>query len=384
MSCPNSLALLAPRGIVLALLCAPILALLAGCAVPTRPSVPPGPPIDLKRQIDERALERLLSEELQIRRPTEYLLGPGDVINVQLVGRPDVLSSGPQGQERGVEITLSESSMISLPLIGAISVHGKTAGQLQEDLERAYSQFIRDPQPLVLVTFYNRNQVTVIGSVVESGKVPLEFGDTLLDAIFKAGGLSPGGRGGGLAPGRTLKIYREKVSHEQRMEMTMDELIEAITTREGVVPREEIVVPIEDLIFEGKLQYNLPLAPNDIVYVPPAGTASVIGRVGGPGVAFLGPSVSSTTQVLTEMGGMRFSADSRIHVVRPAGDGTFVTYTINGRRMLSRREPDFYIHDGDQLFVFGTRLRAVGEWLGDLFNASIRTGANATYSPMGP
>jgi len=203
-----------------------------------------------------------------------------------------------------------------------------------------------------------------------------------MDVIFRAGGLSPGGRAGGMAPGRTLKIYREKLRPEDRAEMSMEQLIEALSTRDGIITREEIVIPIQDLIFQGSLQYNLPLEPNDIVYIPPAGTASVVGRVGAPGVAFLGPSVATVTQVATEMGGMRYSAANRIHIVRPnMEDGTMTTYTVDARNMLGRREPDFYIQDGDQLFFYGHRLRAVGEWLGDLFRGSLTAGANATYQP---
>lgn len=358
------------------------LAAASGC-VTRRPSVLVGDPIDLASPIAKETLDEVLrAPGMHLGGEQEYYLGPGDELSIYLIGRPDVLGTGPGESSGGVTFILTESPYISLPMVGAIKVHNKTAAQVQAELEQAYSQFIRDPRPLVLVRLFARNRITVLGSVQRPATYPYEFGDTIMDAIFKAGGLSMGGRSGGMAPSRYLRIYRQRITPEERAQLTMEQLIERLTSREGtIVPREEIAVPMREMIFGATLDYNLPLRADDVIYIAPAGSAHVQGRVDQPGVVFLGPSVSTLTQVLTERGGMRFSANSIVEVFRTYPDGQAVTYHMNARDMFGRKQRDFVIQDGDQVIVYGASLRTIGEFLGQLFRGSVTAGASATYNP---
>lgn len=356
--------------------------IMAGCGGSLRPSVIAGPPVNFTDSIDRSAL-RDFTATSQLQLSTfneEYYLGPGDVINVQLVGRNDVFST--RNEEQGVDLTLTNNPNITLPLIGSIRVHGKTAEQFTADLKQAYGAFIVNPQPIVLIRLFNRNQIAVLGSVPKPGKYPFDFGDTALDGLFKAGGLSAGGRGGGTAPGPFMKIYREKVPLDERFNLSLDEVVQRIMEGDKVVPRDEIVIPISDFVFNGVLEFNIPLMQNDIIYVPPAGTVHVQGRVDSPGIVFLGPSIQTVTQAIVERGGLRFSAADRIEVVRRMPDGQTASYYMDIRKMTNRRSPDFVIKDGDEIFVYANTWRAVGEALGKIFQGSVRAGANATYSPV--
>ncbi|MBX3728251.1 MAG: polysaccharide export protein [Candidatus Sumerlaeia bacterium] len=358
-----------------------LLVLLAGACVTTPPRTLILHPIDLTDPLNPETLRKLLgSAEMQLPAPEEYYLGPGDIITIRLIGRPDILG-GDRGQE-GVEFRLTDSSTISLPMIGAVSVRNKTVAQLQQDLSTAYAAFVKDPRPLVIVNFFNRNQVTVLGSVREPGKYPYEYGDTLLDAVFKAGGVAPGGRGGGMAPGRYLHLYRERLTAEERATLTLEELAERLTVQGQVRPREEIVMPIDELVSHGTLQHNIPVQPGDVILLASAGTVHVQGRVDTPGVVFLGPSVNTVTQAINERGGLRFSASSTVEVVRTYPDGHYATYRMDIRRMRGRQSPDFRVQEGDEIFVYGDPVRAVGEYLGELFRGSVRAGASATYNPV--
>ncbi len=357
--------------------------LLAGCG-PKRPSVIAGPPIDFVDAADREEIDRLItSAEVQLGSHEDYYLGPGDVISIQLLGRADILQPSTGGE--GLAFTLTDSPYLTLPLIGAVQVHKKTPGQLQEDLRVAYSEFVRDPQPLVIVREFSRNTVTVLGAVRTTGSYPFNFGDTVLDVIFAAGGLNIAARSGGSAPGRYLKIYRERLTAEQTATMTLEEMVDAITEDGRIVPREEIVIPIEDLLFNGVLEYNVPLRQNDIVYVLPAGTINMQGRVRTPGITFLGPSLRTVAQAITERGGLRLSADPRIEVVRTYPDGQNVSYFMNARKMIGHSRPDFTIRDGDEIFVYTTLHGEILELVDQIVSGSIRAGANYTYSPsVGP
>ncbi len=357
-------------------------AVLASCYWPRTPRsdfVPP--PFDATRaEMRERAEELRRDAQLQMREPQEYYIGPGDVLGISLVGRMDVLGGGQAGGAQTIQVT--ENPVITLPLIGAIRVHGKTPQQLEDELRAAYSEFIADPIPVVTVDKFFYNQVNVLGSVRSPGRYDLEYGDTLLDAVFKAGGLTFGGRTGGMAPARYMMIYRDKLDPRERAELSPEELLRRITTEDGIIaPREEIIIPLEEFLLAGNLDYNVPLSPNDLIFIPPAGTVIVHGRAMNRGVVFMGPSVRTLGSVLTEQGGLRYSASSRTEIVRTFEDGSQETFFLNMRQIQRRDDVDFYLQDGDQIFIYINPVRDVMEWFGRIFGAGVRTGASMTYRP---
>ncbi|MCC6547642.1 polysaccharide export protein [Candidatus Sumerlaeota bacterium] len=359
-----------------------IIATLAGCATRGQSSrYIPAPEDPRREQVEASINEVIRSPELQLPSVQEYYLGPGDVITLTMVGRDDVF---PVNKESGglYTVTVTENPLITLPYIGSIKVHGKTAGQLQEELRVAYSQYIQNPIPIVTVEKFYYNQVSVLGAVRMPARYPLLFGDTLLDAIFRAGGLTFGRETGGPPPGRFLKIYREKLTPKDRANMPLEELLTRIKEGDRVLPRRELIIPIEDFINEGELSYNIPLHPNDVVYIPSAGTVMVQGPVMSPGVVFLGPSIRTLTQALTEKGGLRFGAASRVEVVRTPARGEPVSYFLNSRRMLRRHQADFLLQDGDQIFVYVHPTRMFLENASKIFRSSINAGASATYNPL--
>src|SRR5690606_37686128 len=107
-----------------------------------------------------------------------------------------------------------------------------------------------------------------------------------------------------------------------------------------------------DFLFRGVMAYNLPLKQNDIVYVVPAGSVNVMGRVGEPGVVFMGPSIRTLGHALSARGGMRYGAASRVEVVRMDEDGNPATYFFDARSIMKRKQEDFLLRDGDQVFVY--------------------------------
>lgn len=335
------------------------------------------PPVDLEQPPSLANLDALVNAPVTIPSPDDYRIGPGDVLEIQLIGRPDVLGGGS-----GIDIT--DNPTLTLPLIGTIRIHGKTPRELEAELREAYSQLIIDPQPSVIIKKFANFQVAVLGLVVSPMKYPFEPGDTLQEVVFKAGGLVSQRGGVGAAPGRYLKIYREKFDAEGRA-ASLDARIEALKTGRNL-PREDIAVPIEEFIQSGLLRYDLPVLPNDIIYIPPAGAVHVQGHLNSQGVTFLGPSLRTLTQVVTARGGIRFGAKSRAEVVRIGADGRPEVHVMNIRRMLKRQDPDFVLKDGDQIFIDPHWFRRAVEWVGGTISRGTAAGINATatYNPVAP
>lgn len=364
------------------LLCLVALALLAGCGArgPSSPFVPP--PFDPEKEVVEARLQEILADPTsQYTTIGEYHIGPGDEVAISLLGRPDILGERLEDGQR-FRVTVTDSPTVTLPYIGAIRVHGKTATQLEDELAIAFADFVRNPVPLVTVEKSFQNRIAVLGTVRSPGRFNLETGDTLLEVIFRAGGLTFGGRTGGLAPGRYLKVYRHKIPTADRVTYTLEELLEKLDGDVEQLGRQEIIIPIEDFINAGELAWNIQMMPGDIVYIPPAGTVFVHGRVEEPGVVFLGPSLRTVTQAIAERGGNRIGAESVVEVVRQAPGEDPESFYLNMRRMQLRKEQDFLLRDGDEIFVYTHFGRAVLEFINAIFQTSIRAGASATYNPQ--
>src|SRR5688572_25073889 len=104
---------------------------------------------------------------------------PGDVIRVWIWREKDYSGEFPV-EARGVVV---------LPLLGEISVPGKTAEALADTLRKAYRKYLNNPS--IQVTVLRR--IAVQGEVVKPGLYPADATITVGELIALAGGVTPGG-----------------------------------------------------------------------------------------------------------------------------------------------------------------------------------------------
>lgn len=112
-----------------------------------------------------------------------YRIGAGDTVRITVYQSPDL----------SLETKVTESGLISYPLIGAIRLGGLTVSQAESALAEALKKgdFIKNPQVTVMVTQVRANQVNVLGQVGRPGRIPLDVaGMRLTDVIALAGGIA--------------------------------------------------------------------------------------------------------------------------------------------------------------------------------------------------
>src|SRR5262249_5186093 len=137
-----------------------------------------------------------------------YRIGPDDLLVVRIPGLSNAaglttsnlldgdgsapLPEPDTGRFRG-GMRVGPSGEVSLPLLGALQVQGRTARELERDIAaRLVAVDAPPPQEVsVLVAEYRSGAVAVMGSVERPGLYPLTRpGATLADVIWAAGGPS--------------------------------------------------------------------------------------------------------------------------------------------------------------------------------------------------
>ena len=184
--------------------------LLAGCA--PKMNLPPAP-------------SQAASPEYQ------YLIGPGDALSIIVWRNPDLSSSVP----------VRPDGKITTPLVEDLPAIGKDPSRLARDIEKALSEYIRDPVVTVIVTSFvgpYREQVRVVGEAARPQALAYRQEMTLLDVMIAVGGLTD------FAAGNSATILR---------------------TSEG---NKQYSVRLKDLVNRGDISANVEMRPGDILIIP--------------------------------------------------------------------------------------------------------------------
>jgi polysaccharide biosynthesis/export protein len=114
---------------------------------------------------------------------SQLAMGPGDKIDL-------VIYFGQN--ESKATYTLDSTGEISVRYIGTVSAAGKTASELQEEIQAKLADgYLREPIVSVTVSEINSRKLSVIGQVSRSGTIKYVPGMTITDAIAQSGGFNP-------------------------------------------------------------------------------------------------------------------------------------------------------------------------------------------------
>lgn len=136
----------------------------------------------------------------QVDKPG-FALGAGDVVEVSVWEAPPASLFGTavadvrMGTSASSRVVLPEQMVgndgnISMPFVGAVKVAGLTTTQVEAAIARSLHGKANQPQVLVRLMRNTTSNVTVVGEVSQSNRVPLTAkGERVLDAVAAAGGV---------------------------------------------------------------------------------------------------------------------------------------------------------------------------------------------------
>ena len=160
-----------------------------------------------------------------------YLIGPGDVLQVFVWRNPELSATVP----------VRPDGRISTPLVEDMVAVGKAPSTLARDIEKVLAEYIRSPQVNIIVStpMGTLSQVKAVGQVRTPQGVPFREGMTVLDLVLAVGGMTE------FAAGNRAKLVRQAGDAHT-----------------------EIKVRLADVVNKGDLKQNVKLKPGDVLVVP--------------------------------------------------------------------------------------------------------------------
>jgi polysaccharide export outer membrane protein len=206
-----------------------------------------------------------------------YLLGPGDVLEVRVFGQPDLSSS--------VEVD-SDGNLSSLPFLETpIPARCRTEKQVQKDIATAYAKFINNPQVSVRVSGRNSRQPAVVfGAVRQPTRVEMKRKVRLNELMAVSGGFTE------RASGTIQILHTEPLMCPEPGEEALAAPIDGTK-----VPLQ--IVKIADLR-SGNVQANPVIRPGDYVLVTEAEPVYITGSVVSPSGIYLRENLTLSRALL--------------------------------------------------------------------------------------
>jgi polysaccharide biosynthesis/export protein len=168
-----------------------------------------------------------------------YVIATGDQITVRFYYNPQL----------DEDVTVRPDGNISLSLVGDMPANGKTPDQLSKEITDKYADYLTKPVAVVLIRVSALARVFVSGEISRPGVVSLNNGfDTVLQSIASSGGILE------TADLGHVILIRHVPSQAEPIVVQLD-LARAIG---GKTPQQDML-----------------LLPNDFVYVPRSGAASL-------------------------------------------------------------------------------------------------------------
>ncbi len=243
--------------------------------------------------------------------PKSYILGPGDLIYVDIYGQ----------SEQYYEATVNPDGFVLLDNIGPVAVSGKSieeaTGILKNRVGKYYSGLLgSNPNTFLQVTLGNVGtiKVNILGEVRLPGTFTLSAFSTVFNALYAAGGPNENGSM------RKIKLVRNNIQIAE--------------------------IDVYDLLINGTAQLDLKLQDQDVILVPPyLSHVKVKGEVKRP-MVFEVAEDDNFTELLNYAGGFTDHAfKDRVAISRISGNQRSVSDVYQNQFDL------FLLKGGDEITV---------------------------------
>lgn len=260
-----------------------------------------------------------------------YLLGPGDVLDVRVFGQPDLNAI--------VEVD-SDGNISSLPFLESpVPAKCRTEKAVQKDIATAYAKYLKNPQVSVRISERKSRQPAVVfGAVRQATRVQMQRKVRLNELMAASGGFTERASG-------TIQILHT----EPLMCPQPGEEADAAPIDGTKIPLQ--IVKISELR-AGLPQANPIIRPGDILQVTEAEPVYVTGSVVSPQGIFLRDQLT-LSRALAMVGGVRREAKlSNVKIYRQKpGAQDQETIVVDYGAIKNNKMPDIFLQAFDVIEV---------------------------------
>lgn len=202
--------------------------------------------------------------------PSAYVVGPGDNIEVQLIGNTKGRYS----------LVVGRDGRVNFPELGPIAVSGMRFEDMRSMIERRVSEQMIGTQASIGIGELRTIRVFVLGDAETPGSYTVSGLSTITNALFVSGGV-------------------KKIGSLRNIELKRNG---ATVTR----------LDLYDLLLKGDTRADARLLPGDVIFIPPVGaTVSLTGEVRRPAIYEL-KNETTARDLISLGGGLTPHADPRL------------------------------------------------------------------------
>lgn len=271
--------------------------------------------------------------------PTEWLkppadpfvLGPGDVLEIEILGEAGSLSTVPIGPDGKIYYSLLPGNV----------VWGLTLLQTKELLESQLGKYLRvRPEVGVTLKAVGSRRVWVLGNVAQPGVYGMDSPMTVLELISVAGGA------------------------------TVNNLENSFVIRNG----QRLPVDLQRLLKKGDLSQNIYLRPDDFVYLqsPRSEAIYVLGAVTLPNAVPYTEGLSLASAIAYGGGPAPYASLSQVAIIRGSLSQPSIA-TVNFNRIVTGELADIELHPGDLVYVPRSTFYILEYFLNTALDTLVRT-----------
>jgi polysaccharide export outer membrane protein len=186
--------------------------------------------------VERESVEVSLGEDA-VQPEKEYLIGPNDILYVNVKGHPELSSPGIMvgGTNKVSGSRVDGLGRVHLPLAGSVPVAGMTIGQATEHIQNVFRTYLKEPWVVVEISEYRSKPLYLLGQFNAPGTYYMDRAYSLMEGLALGNGLKD------IANLRSARIIRKGKT---------------------------IPVDIYRLLQEGDQSQNTWLSANDVIFVP--------------------------------------------------------------------------------------------------------------------
>ena len=237
--------------------------------------------------------------------PGDYVLGPGDTVQVQLFGNVNGVA----------EYEVSRDGVLTLPEIGPVPVAGIPFSEFRKDLRKRVNEMLIGTQVSVSMGQLRTIRVFVLGDANQPGSYVVSGLSTISSALYDSGGIDTIG-----------SLRRIQLKRNGKVVSTFD---------------------LYDLLLRGDTSNDARLQPGDVIFIPPVGdTVGVAGAVKRPAI-YETKGKTSVADVVRFAGGLTskgYAEGTRVERIENEKDTLSVDLTNGDSAALP-------VADGDTVIV---------------------------------